>query len=52
LSLNRSSLYYKPAGPSLEEIAIKRHIDEIYTFYKPAVHPDPQGFRSPYQHGR
>jgi len=31
LSLNRSSLYYKPAGPSPEEIAIKHHIDEIYT---------------------
>jgi len=31
LSLNRASLYYKPVGPSPEEIAIKRRIDEIYT---------------------
>ena len=34
LSLSRSSLYYRPTPPSLEEIAIKRLIDEIYT-----VHP-------------
>jgi putative transposase len=33
LSLNRSSLYYKPAEPSSEEIAIKHRIDEIYTKY-------------------
>jgi putative transposase len=31
LSLNRSSLYYVPAPPSLEEVAIKHRIDEIYT---------------------
>lgn len=31
LSLNRSSLYYKPAGVSAEEIALKNRIDEIYT---------------------
>jgi len=31
LSLNRTSLYYQPAGPSAAEIAIKRRIDEIYT---------------------
>ncbi len=31
LSLNRSSLYYQPVPPSLEELWIKRRIDEIYT---------------------
>lgn len=31
LSLNRSSLYYKPVPPSPEEIAIKHEIDRIYT---------------------
>ena len=31
LSLNRSSLYYVPAPPSSEEVAIKHRIDEIYT---------------------
>jgi putative transposase len=31
LSINRTSLYYKPVGPSPEEIAIKHRIDEIYT---------------------
>ena len=31
LSLNRSSLYYKPVGPSPKEIALKHRIDEIYT---------------------
>lgn len=31
LGLNRSSLYYKPVGPSEEELALKRRIDEIYT---------------------
>jgi putative transposase len=31
LSLNRSSLYYVPAPPSAEEIALKHRIDEIYT---------------------
>lgn len=31
LSLNRSTVYYQPLAPSAEELAIKRHIDEIYT---------------------
>lgn len=31
LGLSRSSLYYRPKGPSAEEIAIKHRIDEIYT---------------------
>ena len=31
LSLNRSHLYYKPRGPSDEEVALKREIDEIFT---------------------
>ncbi|ATW24120.1 transposase [Candidatus Formimonas warabiya] len=31
LSLNRSSLYYKPVPPSEEEIRLKHAIDEIYT---------------------
>ncbi len=31
LSLNRSSLYYKPIPPSLEEVHLKHRIDEIYT---------------------
>jgi putative transposase len=31
LSLNRSSLYYKPVPPSSEEIRLKHRIDEIYT---------------------
>lgn len=31
LELNRQSLYYKPAQPSDEEIALKHRIDEIYT---------------------
>jgi putative transposase len=31
LSLSRSSLYYQPAPPSAEEIAVKHRIDEIYT---------------------
>ncbi|SMC07953.1 Transposase InsO and inactivated derivatives [Sulfobacillus thermosulfidooxidans DSM 9293] len=31
LSLNRSSLYYRPVGPDAEEIALKHRIDEIYT---------------------
>jgi putative transposase len=33
LGLNRSSLYYKPVAPSPEELALKHHIDEIYTEY-------------------
>ncbi len=31
LSLNRSSLYYRPVSPSAEELAIKHRIDELYT---------------------
>ena len=31
LSLNRSSLYYQPIPPSVEEITLKHRIDEIYT---------------------
>jgi putative transposase len=31
LSINRTSIYYKPVPPSEEEIAIKHCIDEIYT---------------------
>ena len=31
LHLNRSSLYYQPVPPSLEEVALKHHIDEIFT---------------------
>src|SRR5678815_3010610 len=31
LSLNRSSLYYRPVEPATEELALKRRIDEIYT---------------------
>lgn len=33
LGLSRSSLYYKPCGPSEKEIRIKHRIDEIYTQY-------------------
>jgi putative transposase len=33
LSLSRSSLYYQPALPSAQEVAIKHRIDEIYTEY-------------------
>jgi putative transposase len=33
LSLNRTSLYYRPVPPSAEELAIKRRIDELYTEY-------------------
>lgn len=31
LGLSRSSLYYRPVGPSEQELALKRRIDEIYT---------------------
>ena len=31
LSVSRASLYYQPAPPSSEELAVKRRIDEIYT---------------------
>jgi putative transposase len=31
LSLNRSTLYYRPIEPSAEELAIKHRIDQIYT---------------------
>ncbi|MCO5212019.1 MAG: IS3 family transposase [Caldilinea sp.] len=33
LSLSRASLYYRPALPSPEEVALKHRIDEIYTDY-------------------
>jgi putative transposase len=33
LSLSRSSLYYHPRAPSLEEVAIKHRIDALYTQY-------------------
>ncbi len=33
LGISRSSLYYHPAGPSPEEVAIKHRIDELYTEY-------------------
>ena len=33
LSLSRSSLYYRPRAPSLEEVAIKHRIDALYTQY-------------------
>ncbi len=33
MGLNRSGLYYKPLGPSAEEVASKNRIDEIYTRY-------------------
>lgn len=31
LGINRTSIYYKPVPPSMEEIVIKHKIDEIYT---------------------
>lgn len=31
LSISRSNLYYRPAPPSPEEVAVKHRIDEIYT---------------------
>jgi putative transposase len=31
MGLNRSGLYYRPLEPSLEEIALKHRIDELYT---------------------
>lgn len=31
LSGSRSSLYYQPVPPSVEEIAIKHRLDELYT---------------------
>ncbi len=33
LSLSRSSLYYRPRPPSLEEVALKHRIDALYTQY-------------------
>ncbi len=33
LGISRSSLYYQPRPPSLEEITIKHRIDELYTDY-------------------
>lgn len=49
LSLNRSSLYYKPVGPSPEEVVLKHKIDEVYTKYpfygsrRIAIHLQSQG---------
>ena len=31
LGISYSSLFYEPVPPSLRELAIKRHIDKIYT---------------------
>lgn len=31
LTVSRASLYYQPAAPSAEELALKRAIDELYT---------------------
>lgn len=31
LSLNRTSLYYKPVEPSAEEVKLRHAIDEMYT---------------------
>jgi putative transposase len=31
LGLNRSTRYYRPVGPSAEEVALKHRIDEVYT---------------------
>jgi putative transposase len=31
LGISRASLYYRPMGPSAEEVALKHRIDEIYT---------------------
>ncbi|HEX4208126.1 MAG TPA: IS3 family transposase [Ktedonobacteraceae bacterium] len=33
LSLSRSSLYYQPRPPSVEEVRLKHRIDEVYTQY-------------------
>lgn len=33
LGLSRSSLYYRPVGPSAAEVALKHRIDELYTRY-------------------
>jgi len=33
LGLSRASLYYRPVGPSAQEIACKHRIDELYTKY-------------------
>ena len=33
LGLSRGSLYYHPVGPSIQEIATKHRIDELYTRY-------------------
>jgi putative transposase len=33
LCLSRSSLYYQPRPPSLEEVAIMHSIDTLYTRY-------------------
>jgi putative transposase len=31
LNLNRTHLYYKPVRPSLEEVALKHRIDDLFT---------------------
>jgi putative transposase len=33
LGLSRSSLHYRPVGPTPEEVALKHRIDELYTQY-------------------
>ena len=33
LGMSRSGLYYRPAAPSPEEVALKHRIDELYTAY-------------------
>jgi putative transposase len=33
LGISRSSLYYRPAPPAPEEVALKHRIDELYTAY-------------------
>lgn len=33
LGISRSSLYYRPVGPSPEGVAIKHRIGELYTEY-------------------
>ena len=33
LGVSRSSLYYRPVGPSALELALKRRIDELYTAF-------------------
>ena len=47
LSLNRTSLYYRPVGPGPEEVALKHRIDELYTqrpYYESRL--DPKAMRA------